>query len=91
MAEQLASLKCAFREHGREAVVAQLGRCTQKVLRATAKAAGLAQKVSGRYLTTEELRQNLLEHALASTQVGVGWLAFFLLVSLNTNAVRQVT
>ena len=77
MAEQLASLKCAFREHGREAVVAQLGRCTQKVLRATAKAAGLAQKVSGRYLTTEELRQNLLEHALASTQVGVGWLAFF--------------
>ena len=66
-----------FREHGREAVVAQLGSCAQKVLRATAKAAGLAQQVSGRSLTTEELRQNLLEHALASTQVGVGWLGFF--------------
>ena len=91
MAEQLESLKYTFREHGREAVVAQLGSCAQKVLRATAKAAGLAQQVSGRSLTTEELRQNLLEHALASTQVGVGWLGFFLLVSLNTNAVRQVT
>ena len=90
MAEQLESLKYTFREHGREAVVAQLGSCAQKVLRATAKAAGLAQQVSGRSLTTEELRQNLLE-ALASTQVGVGWLGFFLLVSLNTNAVRQVT
>ena len=80
MAEQLESLKYTFREHGREAVVAQLGSCAQKVLRATAKAAGLAQQVSGRSLTTEELRQNLLEHALASTQVGVGWLGFFLLV-----------
>ena len=66
MAEQLESLKYTFREHGREAVVAQLGSCAQKVLRATAKAAGLAQQVSGRSLS-------------------------FLLVSLNTNAVRQVT
>ena len=46
--------------------------CAQKGLRATAKAAGLPQKVSGRYLSTEELRKNLLEHVLASTQVGVG-------------------
>ena len=76
MAEQLESLKYTFREHGREAVVAQLRSCAQKVLRATTKAAGLAQQVSGRSLTTEELRQNLLEHALAATQVGVGWLGF---------------
>ena len=66
MAEQLESLKDTFRECGREAVVAQLGSCPQKVLRATAKAAGLPQKVSGRYLGTIELRQNILEHVLAS-------------------------
>ena len=71
MAEQLESLKDTFRECGREAVVAQLGSCPQKVLRATAKAAGLPQKVSGRYLGTIELRQNILEHVLASTQVGM--------------------
>ena len=51
----------------------QLGSCPQKVLRATAKAAGLPQKVSGRYLGTIELRQNILEHVLASTQVGMRW------------------
>ena len=73
MAEQLESLKDTFRECGREAVVAQLGSCPQKVLRATAKAAGLPQKVSGRYLGTIELRQNILEHVLASTQVGMRW------------------
>ena len=72
MAEQLESLKDTFRECGREAVVAQLGSCPQKVLRA-AKAAGLPQKVSGRYLGTTELRQNILEHVLASTQVGMRW------------------
>ena len=72
MAEQLQSLKDTFCERGREAVVTQLQSCAQKGLRATAKAAGLPQKVSGRYLSTEELRKNLLEHVLASTQVGVG-------------------
>ena len=72
MAEQLQSLKDTFRERGREAVVTQLRSCAQKGLRAAAKAAGLPQKVSGRYLATEELRKNLLEHVLASTQVGVG-------------------
>ena len=72
MAEQLQSLKDTFRERGREAVVTQLQSCAQKGLRATAKAAGLPQKVSGRYLSTEELRKNLLEYVLASTQVGVG-------------------
>ena len=72
MAKQLQSLKDIFRERGREAVVTQLQSCAQKGLRATAKAAGLPQKVSGRYLSTEELRKNLLEHVLASAQVGVG-------------------
>ena len=46
MAEQLQSLKDTFRERGREAVVTQLQSCAQKGLRATAKAAGLPQKVS---------------------------------------------
>ena len=72
MAEELQSLKDTFRERGREAVVTQLQSCAQKGLRATARAAGLPQKVGGRYLTTEDLRKNLLEHVLASTQVGVG-------------------
>ena len=72
MAEQLESLKDTIRERGREAVVAQLKSCAQKVLRPITKAAGLPQKVSGRYLGTEELRENLLQHVLASTQVGAG-------------------
>ena len=72
MAEELQSLKDIFRERGRDAVSTELQSYAQKRLRALSKAADLPQKVSGRYLPTEELRQNLLEHVLAPTQVGLG-------------------
>ena len=71
MAGDLKSLEDISQKDGRSGLASHLQSCGQKALRALFKAADLPQRVSGRYLSVEELRHNLLEHVVTSMQAGL--------------------